>query len=337
MRRSLTLANPCRHAALPCSLDRGGRLPDNAAMRIVSLISSATEMLFGLGLEESIVGVSHECDYPAAVNRLPRATFTNIVADAPGGMIDQQVKELVAAGKPLYEIDLDLLVDLQPDLIVTQAQCDVCAVRYDDVVAAVASEPKLRNARLVALNPQSLGDVLSDIRRLGEATNRTAAASDYVSHLEARIDLIRSRTGTLPTSEQPLTACIEWIDPMMIAGNWTPELIELAGGRQTWAVAGHHSTYTAWEDVRSADPEVVIVMPCGFDLSRTLREAASLVDLQGWNELRAVRDGRTFAVDGNALFNRSGPRLVDSLELLAGLVNPKVHRMPAPSDLWRAL
>ena len=306
-------------------------------MRIVSLISSATEMLFGLGLEESIVGVSHECDYPAAANRLPRATFTNITADAPSGMIDQQVKELVAAGKPLYEIDLDLLVDLQPDLIITQAQCDVCAVRYDDVVAAVASEPKLGAAQLVALNPQSLGDVMKDIRRLGIATSQTAAAAEYVSALEARIELVRSRTGTLAESQRPLTACIEWIEPMMIAGNWTPELIELAGGRQTWAVAGRHSTYTAWEDVRLADPEVIIVMPCGFDLSRTLREAASLSELPGWSEISAVRAGQVFAVDGNALFNRSGPRLVDSLELLAQLVHPELHPSASSIGFFYAL
>lgn len=306
-------------------------------MRIVSLISSATEMLFGLGLEESIVGVSHECDFPAAANRLPRATFTNIVADAPGGMIDQQVKELVAAGKPLYEIDLDLLVDLQPDLIVTQAQCDVCAVRYDDVVAAVASEPRLNQAQLVALNPQSLGDVLEDIRRLGMATERTAAAAEYVTALETRIEHVRTRTGTLAESHRRLTACIEWIEPMMIVGNWTPELIALAGGRQSWAVAGRHSSYTAWEDVRSADPEVIVVMPCGFDRERTVREAASLLELPGWGELRAVRSGRVFAVDGNALFNRSGPRLVDSLELLAGLIHPELHGKPASNDYWQPL
>lgn len=306
-------------------------------MRIVSLISSATEMLFGLGLEESIVGVSHECDFPAAANRLPRATFTNITADAPSGMIDQQVKELVAAGKPLYEIDLDLLVDLQPDLIVTQAQCDVCAVRYDDVVAAVASEPRLSQARLIALNPQSLSDVLQDIRRLADATDRSRAAAKYASALEARIEQVRSRTGALTESQRPLTACIEWIEPMMIAGNWTPELIELAGGRQLWAVAGRHSTYTTWESVRSADPEVIIVMPCGFDLSRTLREAASLLELPGWRELRAVRTERVFAVDGNALFNRSGPRLVDSLELLAQLVQPELRPSASSTGLFRAL
>lgn len=306
-------------------------------MRIVSLISSATEMLFGLGLEESIVGVSHECDYPEATRRLPRVTFTNIAADVPSGMIDQQVKELVAAGKPLYEIDLDLLVDLQPDLIVTQAQCDICAVRYDDVVAAVSGESRLRNARLMALNPQSLGDVLADVSRLGEATGRTDAARQYVSQLHARIASVRSRTESLPAAQRRLTACIEWIDPLMIAGNWTPELIDLAGGRQTWAVAGRHSRYTPWEDVRAADPEVVVVMPCGFDLLRTLPEAASLAELPGWRELRAVRTGRAFAVDGNALFNRSGPRLVDSLELLAKLVRPELFGPPQPNDLWRTL
>lgn len=306
-------------------------------MRIVSLISSATEMLFGLGLEESIVGVSHECDYPAAATRLPRATFTNIVADVPGGMIDQQVKELVAAGKPLYEIDIDLLIDLQPDLIVTQAQCDVCAVRYDDVVAAVSNEPRLKQAQLIALNPQSLADVLEDIRRLSAATDRTAAAAEYVAGLESRMEAVRSRTAAIPESQRPLTACIEWIEPMMIAGNWTPDLIALAGGRQAWAVAGRHSTYTAWDDVRAADPEVIVVMPCGFDLSRTLCEAASLSELPGWRELTAVRAGRTFAVDGNALFNRSGPRLVDSLELLAGLLQPELFGRPDASELWRTL
>lgn len=306
-------------------------------MRIVSLISSATEMLFGLGLEESIVGVNHECDYPAAATRLPRATFTNIVADVPGGMIDQQVKELVAAGKPLYEIDIDLLIDLQPDLIVTQAQCDVCAVRYDDVVAAVSNEPRLKQAQLIALNPQSLEGVLEDIRRLSAATDRTAAAAEYVAGLESRIEAVRSRTAAIPESQRPLTACIEWIEPMMIAGNWTPDLIALAGGRQAWAVAGRHSTYTAWDDVRAADPEVIVVMPCGFDLSRTLCEAASLSELPGWRELTAVRSGRVFAVDGNALFNRSGPRLVDSLELLAGLVQPELFGRPDASKLWRML
>lgn len=301
-------------------------------MRIASLISSATEMLFGLGLADDVVAVSHECDWPPAANEKPRATFTNIAADAPSGLIDRQVKELIAAGKTLYEVDLDLLGELKPDLIVTQAQCDVCAVRYDDVVAAVASEPSLRGTTIHALNPQNLGDVLADIRRLGAATGRDAEADAFVKSLEARIAAVRELTGSLPAERRRLTACVEWIDPLMVAGNWTPELVELAGGRQIWAKAGEHSTYTAWEAVRAADPEVIVVMPCGFGLGRSVREAESLRELPGWSELRAVREGRAFAVDGNALFNRSGPRLVDSLELLARLVHPALFDdRPDPS------
>ncbi|MBL9084715.1 MAG: cobalamin-binding protein [Planctomycetales bacterium] len=306
-------------------------------MRIASLISSATEMLFGLGLADQIVAVSHECDWPPPANEKPRATFTNIAADAPSGLIDRQVKELIAAGKTLYEVDLDLLVELKPDLIVTQAQCDVCAVRYDDVVAAIASEPSLRGTKIHALNPQGLDDVLQDIRRLGAATERSAEADAYVKSLEARIAVVRERTGLVPAENRPLTACIEWIDPLMIAGNWTPELVELAGGRQVWATAGAHSTYTAWEAVRAADPEVIVVMPCGFGLQRSIREATTLRDLPGWSELWAVLEGRVFAVDGNALFNRSGPRLVDSLELLAQLVHPESFDDPPDPTYCRSL
>ncbi|MGC3971488.1 MAG: cobalamin-binding protein [Pirellulales bacterium] len=306
-------------------------------MRIASLISSATEMLFGLGLDDEIVAVSHECDWPPPANLRPRATFTNIAADVPSGLIDRQVKELVAAGKPLYEVDLELLTELKPDLVVTQAQCDVCAVRYDDVVAAIASEPSLCGTKIHALNPQSLADVLADVRRLGAATGRDADAAAYVKSLEARIAAVRERTGSLPAERRPLTACIEWIDPLMIAGNWTPELVDLAGGRQIWAVAGKHSTYTDWETVRAAEPDVIVIMPCGFGLDRSVREAESLRDLPGWNDLPAVRNGRAFAVDGNALFNRSGPRLVESLELLAGLVHPELFGASADGTFCRAL
>jgi iron complex transport system substrate-binding protein len=306
-------------------------------MRIASLISSATEMLFGLGLADEIVAVSHECDWPPAANDKPRATFSNIASDAPSGLIDRQVKELIAAGKTLYEVDLDLLVELKPDLIVTQAQCDVCAVRYDDVVAAVASEPSLRGTTIHALNPQSLDDVLQDIRRLGATTSRNAEADAYVKSLEARIAAVRERTGSLPAERRPLTACIEWIDPLMIAGNWTPQLVELAGGRQVWAKAGEHSSYTTWESVRAADAEVIVVMPCGFGLERSVREAQSLQELPGWKDVRAVREGRVFAVDGNALFNRSGPRLVESLELLAGLVHPELAAAGEVSQWFQRL
>jgi iron complex transport system substrate-binding protein len=292
-------------------------------MRIVSLLSSATEMLYGLGLGEQVVAVSHECDFPADAATKPRATFTNVTVSATSADIDRQVRELAAAGRPLYEIDAELVVRLRPDLIVTQAQCDVCAVRYEDVLDLVRREPTLRNVPVVALNPQSLGDIFSDIVTLGEATGRRETASRYVAELRGRVEAVRRRTGGLPVERRPRTACLEWIDPPMIAGNWTPELIELAGGVQTLAVAGAHSVYTPWDAVVRFDPEVIVVMPCGFDLERTTAEATRLAEFPGWHSLRAVRDGRVYPVDGNALFNRSGPRIVDSLELLARLIHPE--------------
>lgn len=294
-------------------------------MRIVSLLSSATEMLYGLGLGDDVTAVSHECDFPADVTTKPRATFTNIDASASSGAIDIQVRELAAAGQPLYEIDVGVVMRLKPDLIVTQAQCDVCAVRYEDVLDLVRREPTLRGVPVFSLNPQRLDDILTDIVRLGDATGRSEAAARYVAELHTRIEAVRVRTGRLPAARRRRTACIEWIDPPMAAGNWTPELVDLAGGVQSFAVAGRHSTYTPWDDVVRFDPEVVVVMPCGFDLERTVVEARRLTEFAGWTTLRAVRDGRVYAVDGNALFNRSGPRIVDSLELLARLVHPELH------------
>lgn len=294
-------------------------------MRIVSFISSATEILYALGLGDQVVGVSHECDFPPEVVGKPKVSYTNIASDLSSVMIDRQVRELVAAGKPLYEVDVDLLVSLKPDLIVTQAQCDVCAIRYDDVVDTVRSEETLAATKIVALNPQRLGDILKDIRRVGEATDRVSEAEQYVSELEARIAAVRERTGNLPAEQRKRVTCIEWIEPLMVAANWTPELVELAGGVQAGATAGEHSTYTDWESIRTFDPEVLVVLPCGFDLARTLREATTLRDLPGWHDIAAVRAGEVYAVDGNALFNRSGPRIVDSLELLSQLVHPEAY------------
>lgn len=298
-------------------------------MRIVSLLSSATEMLYGLGAGSEVVAVSHECDFPADVTAKPRATFTNIDPSASSGAIDVQVRELTAAGKPLYEIDVAVVVGLRPDLIVTQAQCDVCAVRYEDVLDLVRREPTLSDVPVFSLNPERLGDILADIVRLGKATNRQDAAARYVDALCARVEAVRARSGGLPSERRRRVACIEWIDPPMMAGNWTPELVDLAGGVQSFAVAGRHSTYTPWDDVVRFDPEVVVVMPCGFDLERTVVEARRLTEFAEWQSLRAVRDGRVYAVDGNALFNRSGPRIVDSLELLARLVHPELHGVDA--------
>ncbi len=286
-------------------------------------------MLYALGLGDSVVAISHECDYPPEARDKPRATRTTIAADASSGQIDQQVRELLKQGRPLYELDRTPLAELEPDLIVTQAQCDVCAVRYADVVDAVRETPALQRARVLALNPQSLDDVLADIVRLGDAVAQPDAAREYVGRLQARVEAIRVRTRALPLHERPRVACIEWIEPLMIAGNWMPQIIDLAGGRQSLAAASEHSSYVPWEAVRQFDPQVIVVAPCGFDLPRTLLECSPLAQLTGWAEIAAVRQGRVFAADGNAYFNRSGPRLVDTLELLAHLIHPGWFPLPA--------
>jgi iron complex transport system substrate-binding protein len=298
-------------------------------MRIVSLISSGTEILFGLGLGERVVAVSHECDYPTAVQTLPRATCSLIDSSQTSGQIDEQVKSLAAQGQTLYGIDADLIDRLQPDLIVTQVQCDVCAVRYADVVELVESRPGLRNTRVLALNPQSLGDVLADVRRLGEAAGALEAATRMVERLSERVSRISGALADLPAANRPRVVCIEWIAPLMAAGNWTPELIERAGGRSGLAVAGRHSDYVSWDEIRAYDPEVLFVAPCGFDLVRSQTEAEQLRDLPRFSTLSAVRHGRAYVLDGNAYLNRSGPRLVESLELLACLIHPEMFPPPA--------
>ena len=299
------------------------------AHRIASLLSAATEMLFALGLGDRVVAVSHECDWPPEANRLPRVTISHIAAAASSTAIDTQVRKLASSGKPLYGLDVDLLGQLAPDLIVTQQQCDVCAVSYTDVLAAVANDPRLAGCRVVALNPRGLGDVLADLRRVGEAAGAPDAAEQCIAALEARIEAVRQRTAMLAASERPRFVCIEWCEPLMLAANWVPEIVELAGGQNGLSIGGRHSTYHAWPDVLTYDPEVIVVSPCGFDLSRTLEEAHSLAkNVPGWATMAAVRTGRVYAVDGNAYLNRSGPRLIDSLEILAHLLHPNLFAAP---------
>ena len=310
------------------------------AERIASLLASATEILFALGLGDRVVAVSHECDYPAGVYDKPRVTLTTVKTEASSREIDEQVREVSAGAGGLYEIDVDRLAELRPDLIVTQSQCDVCAVAYDDVLRAVGNRAELAGTEVVDLNPVSLEAVLDDIIRVGAATGREDRAREYVESLEARVNAVRSRTEALSAADRPRVVCLEWIDPPMAAANWMPTLVEIAGGRNGLTTAGAASGYTEWNDVVGFDPEVMVVMPCGFDLERTIAEAATLKTFPGWSELAACRKGRVYAVDGNAYFNRSGPRIVDSIEILAGLFHPglfedtgggasEVRRLPA--------
>jgi len=299
-----------------------------SVQRIVSLLAAGTEILYALGLGDRVVGVSHECDFPEQVRAKPRVTKTLVIAAAPSATIDVQVRNASAAGEPLYRIDVDKLQELRPELIVTQAQCDVCAVDVNDVMRLVEGDAELRDAKVVALNPTTLEGIFQDILVVARQAGVPAEGRQLVDHLRTRVESIRSQSSR--ADDRPRVVTLEWIDPPMVAANWMPELVAIAGGRCDLTTPGAKSAYTRWEDVRAFDPEVVVVMPCGFDLPRAVSESRILTRYPGWHDLTAVRDRRVFAVDGNAYFNRSGPRIVDSLEILARLIHREIF--PAPVD-----
>lgn len=308
--------------------------------RIASLLASSTEMLYALGLGPQVVAVSHECDYPSEANSKPRVTFTHVEHTATSGEIDRQVREKITAGDALYEIDVATLTELAPDLIVTQSQCDVCAVRYADVVDTVRSEPKLSGTQIVDLDPRTFDDIFTDILKVGTAAGVEDKAQQYVAGLKERVQAIATKAEAIPADQRRRVACIEWIEPLMLAANWMPELIATAGGLSP-REPGQHSTYTSWEELIEFAPDVVAIMPCGFGLPQTLREIPQLQSREGWSSLPAVQQSRVWAVDGNAYFNRSGPRMVDSLEILTHLIYPETFDPPAsvpnPSEIWQAV
>lgn len=281
-------------------------------MRIVSLVPSATELLFALGLGPEVIAVTHECDHPAEVADLPTVTRNALPDDLTAGQIDAAVRARTDQGEPIYELDAALLHDLRPDLIVTQALCAVCAVSYEDV-RTLAEEIESR-PRVIALDPRTLGEVLGDVRTLAEATDRRDAGVDLVGRAAARIDRVRLAVRR----RRPVrVAALEWLDPVYVAGHWTPQLIEYAGGIDVLGMPGEHSERRSWEEVAAAEPDVVVVMPCGHDAPRALAEAERHAD-----RLRALGAGEIVAVDASAYFSRPGPRLIDGLELLAHILHP---------------
>lgn len=290
-------------------------------MRIVSLLPSATEILFALGLGDEVVAVTHECDYPPAARAKPHITRSLLRADMTSREIDEAVSgQLTSDAHSLYSIDRDLLARLAPDLIVTQALCEVCAVDYDDVLDAVKSLP--RQPQLLNLEPSSLQDVLDDFTRVGEATGREAEAARLVEELTARIE--RVKVTVARAENRPRVGFLEWLDPIFCGGHWNPELVELAGGQDAIGRKGEDSVRVAWERVRLFAPEVLVISCCGFSQERTRQELPTLEHQPGYAELPAVKNGRVHVVDGSAYFSRPGPRLVDSLELLAHFVHPEV-------------
>jgi iron complex transport system substrate-binding protein len=309
-------------------------------VRIVSLLPSATEIVCALGLGESLVGVTHECDYPPIARARPIVTRSLLNHDgATSEEIDHAVSQQLHAGLSLYELDRPLLAQIAPDLVLTQALCDVCAVAYGDVERAIRDISAAGDAlapQVLSLEPNGLDDILTTIEYVGAAAGVAQRAATLVNELRVRIE--RVRTHAALAERRPRVACLEWLDPTFGPGHWLPELVELAGGRPGLGTAHCDSRRVAWEDVIAFAPEVIIVTPCGFDLRRTVEEAEQVLPSRnGWAALPAVRHGRVYAVDGNAYFSRPGPRIVDSLELLAELIHPELCAGWGPRDAWQPL
>jgi iron complex transport system substrate-binding protein len=300
-------------------------------MRIVSLLPSATEIVCALGLGDELVGVTHECDHPAFVRGLPKVTTTSIPHDATSGQIDALVREQLATERALYHLDLPMLEELAPDLIVTQALCDVCAVAAAEVTDAACQLPG--NPPVVNLEPMTLDEVFDAITAVGAAANRAAQATQVVADLRARVDAVARLSATIVEGDRPRVAFLEWIDPLFNAGHWNPELIALAGGIDVLGSPAEASRTITWQQLVDARPDVLFVSCCGFPTERALQDLPILAAKPGWAELPAVRNTRVAFSDGNAYFSRPGPRLVDSLEILAHAVHPDLHPAPA-SPAW---
>lgn len=290
-------------------------------MKIASLLPSATEILCALGLADELVAVTHECDYPSVVLGKPRLTRSRLEQNLTSAGIDAAVRsQLASDAHSLYTIDRTLLARLAPDLIITQKLCEVCAVAYDEVLDAVAKLP--RPPEVMSLEPMSLREVFDDVLRVGEATGRLRGARMLVEQLEARVEEVRRAVSR--TKRRPRVGFLEWLDPLFCGGHWNPELVELAGGVDALGHMGQPSVRIEWDEVRAFAPEVIVISCCGFSVERASEDLAILEALPGWEDMPAVRNKRVHVVDGSAYFSRPGPRLVDSLELLASLVHPEL-------------
>jgi iron complex transport system substrate-binding protein len=288
-------------------------------LRILPLISSATEIVHALGLGQFQVGRSHECDYPAAVAALPVCTNPSIAVSGSSAEIDRLVKERVASAASVYDVDSSLIRRLRPSHIITQTQCKVCAVSLDDVERAFKAEIAME-ARIICLEPYALDDLWQDIRRVASACGHEDAGEALTASLKARMLDIQNLAKQ--DASKPTVAAVEWLEPLMAAGNWVPELIEMAGGKNLFGVPGGHAPWMTWEELVAADPDAIVALPCGFDRLRTHSEMHWLSDRTGWKNLQAVREDRVFVCDGNQFMNRPGPRLVESLQIFAEMLHP---------------
>lgn len=289
-------------------------------LRIISLIASATEIVCALGLRDFMVGRSHECDYPESIKSLPVCTGPKFNPEGTSYEIDQKVKAVLQDALSVYRVDAALLDSLQPTHLITQSQCEVCAVSLKDVEAAacqlISSKPQI-----VSLEPNSLLDIFGDIWRVGAALGYSVTAESVIARIEAAMRSIQQKVDGI--KERPRLALVEWIDPLMAGGNWMPELVFMAGAINLFGENGKHSPIMSWEELRASDPDLIVVAPCGFDIARTLEDMPSMTGREGWSELRCVREKKIFIADGNQYFNRPGPRVLDSLEIMCEIAHPE--------------
>jgi iron complex transport system substrate-binding protein len=300
-------------------------------MKIVSLLPSATEIVCALGLEDSLVGRSHECDYPQSVQQLPVCSEANFPDNFSSVAIDVKVKEILADALSVYTVNREQIKQLTPDVVITQAQCEVCAVSLKDVEAALENYLD-KQATIVSLQPDSLYDIFKDIITVAETLNVAERGNAYVEELQERVDIIRHKLKYIES--KPTVACIEWLEPLMVSGNWIPELVNIAGGTSILAEAGKHSPYVQWQDIQLQNPDIIIVMPCGFSIERTTKEMDLLLQLPGFGDLKAIKNNRLYLADGNQYFNRPGPRIVDSIEIMAEIINPKQFIFGYEGEGW---
>jgi iron complex transport system substrate-binding protein len=299
-------------------------------MRIVSLLPSCTEIVCALGCAGQLVGRSHECDFPPEIQSVPVCTSARVDSAASSAEIDRQIKSLLQRALSIYQVDSARIEELRPDIILTQDQCEVCAVSPADLPKALAGEPKI-----VSTSAKRLADIWVDIQKVADALGVAADGKTLLSGLKNHVvDVIQK---TCMIKKRPTVACIEWFEPLMAAGNWIPEMVDLAGGKDLLGTAGKHSAWLEWDKLAEVNPDILILMPCGFDLERTRREAGSLSNQPRWRGLRAVKTKNIFITDGNHFFNRPGPRIVESIEILAEILQPKLFSFGHENRAWARL
>ena len=298
--------------------------------RVLSLLSSTTEIIYALGCGDRLVGRSHECDYPEEVSELPICTIPKFNVDGTSREVDDEVKSLVQSALSIYYINEKLLKELKPDIIFTQSQCEVCAVSVSDVENALKNITGL-SSRVISVEPNSVEDIFNDILTIAEILNVRKKGKELVESIKTKID---NTEKIVYQKSSPSVAAIEWIDPLMAAGNWVPQLIRVAGGKNLFGEEGKHSPWMKYNDLLDQDPEIIIVMPCGYDINKSLIEIKTLESKKDWGSLKAVSNRNVYITDGNQFFNRPGPRIIESLEILLEIIHPELSESKHIGSGW---